>query len=198
MILSMSTGARSMLVTREQLAHVLRAVSRIAEDPNVLVIGSQSILGSYSEDELPPEATGSMEVDTAFFSDPDEAKSRLVDAMIGELSSFHNEFGYYPQGVSVTTGVFPKGWRDRLVTYETSGTEPGRGLCLDPHDCVLAKLVRYERKDQDFAAALVGEGLIDLDVLNDRAETLPASPATIERIRNWIEAMRPRQHYKES
>ena len=45
-------------------------MSRIAEDPNVLVIGSQSILGSYSENELPPEATGSMEVDTAFFSDP--------------------------------------------------------------------------------------------------------------------------------
>ena len=56
-------------MTREQLAHVLRAVSRIADDPDVLVIGSQSILGSYSEDELPPEATGSMEVDTAFFAD---------------------------------------------------------------------------------------------------------------------------------
>jgi hypothetical protein len=38
---------------------------------------------------LPPEATGSMEVDTAFFVDPDEAKSDLVDAMIGELSHFH-------------------------------------------------------------------------------------------------------------
>jgi hypothetical protein len=47
---------------------------------------------------LPPEATGSMEVDTAFFSDPDDAKSDLVDVMIGELSDFHNEYGYYPQG----------------------------------------------------------------------------------------------------
>jgi hypothetical protein len=35
-----------------------------------------------------------MEVDTAFFIDPDQAKSDLVDAMIGELSQFHNEFGY--------------------------------------------------------------------------------------------------------
>jgi hypothetical protein len=118
-----------MLMTREQLAHVLRAVSQIAEDPNVLVIGSQSILGSYSEHELPSEATGSMEVDTAFFSDPDEAKSDLVDVMIGELSNFHNEFGYYPQGVSVNTGVFPAGWKDRLITYETPSTAPGRGLC---------------------------------------------------------------------
>lgn len=52
-------------MTREQLAHVLRAVARITDDSDVLVIGSQSILGSYPEDELPPEATGSMEVDTA-------------------------------------------------------------------------------------------------------------------------------------
>jgi hypothetical protein len=52
-------------MTREQLAHVLRSVSQLTGDPDVVVIGSQSILGSYSEDELPPEATGSIEVDTA-------------------------------------------------------------------------------------------------------------------------------------
>jgi hypothetical protein len=187
-----------MLMTREQLAHVLHAASRIAQDPDVLVIGSQSILGSYSEDELPPEATGSMEVDTAFFVDPDEAKSDLVDAMIGGLSQFHNEFGYYPQGVSVNTGVFPAGWIDRLVTYETESTAPGRGLCLEPHDCVLAKLVRFEEKDQDFAAALVTEGLIDLDILADRVETVPAHPAVIERIRQWIGTMKAKQQVRES
>jgi hypothetical protein len=36
-------------MNREQFDHVLRAVSTIAEDPNVLVIGSQSILGTYAE-----------------------------------------------------------------------------------------------------------------------------------------------------
>ena len=185
-------------MTREQLAHVLRAVSQIAGDPDVLVIGSQSILGSYPEDALPPEATGSMEVDTAFLSDPGETKSDLVDAMIGELSNFHNEFGYYPQGVSVNTGVFPAGWRDRLVAYETASTAPGRGLCLEPHDCVLGKLVRFEEKDRDFAAALVKEGLIGLAILDDRLETLPAPPAVIERIRSWINAMKARQAPKES
>ncbi len=184
-------------MTREQLEHVLRAVSRITEDPNVLVIGSQSILGSYSEHELPPEATGSMEVDTAFFSDPDETKSGLVDAMIGELSHFHNEFGYYPQGVSVSTGVFPAGWMDRLVTYETPGSSPGRGLCLEPHDCVLAKLVRFEKKDQDFAAALVRENLVNLDILADRVGTLPAHPAIVENIRKWIGTMKARQRVRE-
>jgi hypothetical protein len=82
-------------VTREQLSHVLRTVARISGDRDILVIGSQSILGSYPEDRLPPEATGSMEVDTAFFSDPDGAKADVVDVNLGELSEFHDEFGYY-------------------------------------------------------------------------------------------------------
>lgn len=37
---------------REQLEHVLRAASQIADDPTVLVIGSQAILGAIPE-ELP-------------------------------------------------------------------------------------------------------------------------------------------------
>lgn len=52
---------------REQLEHVLRAASQIAHDPNVVVIGSRSILGAISEDRLPREATASMEVEVAFF-----------------------------------------------------------------------------------------------------------------------------------
>jgi hypothetical protein len=39
-------------MTREQLEHVLRAASRIAEVPDVLVIGSQSLLGSLTENEV--------------------------------------------------------------------------------------------------------------------------------------------------
>ena len=75
------------------------------------------MLGSYPESQLPPEATGSMEVDTAFFSDPEETKSDIVDVNIGELSDFHNEFGYYPQGVSIETAVLPAGWQNRLAIY---------------------------------------------------------------------------------
>jgi hypothetical protein len=145
-------------VTRDQLAHVLRTVARISGDRDILVIGSQSILGSYPEDELPPEATGSMEVDTAFLTDPGGAKADVVDVNVGEFSEFHDEFGYYPQGVIVTTGVFPAGWRERLVTFQTPGTEPGRGLCLEPHDCILANLVRFDEKDVRFAYALVRAG----------------------------------------
>ena len=48
---------------RQQLAHVLRAACDVTGDPDIIVLGSQSILGTYDEDDLPPAATMSMEVD---------------------------------------------------------------------------------------------------------------------------------------
>jgi hypothetical protein len=105
-------------VTREQLAHILRAASAIAGERDVLVIGSQSVLGTFGEQQLPFEATSSMEADVAFFDDPGDIKADRVDGAIGELSGFHETFGFYAQGVSVTTAVLPDGWRDRVVSFE--------------------------------------------------------------------------------
>lgn len=44
-------------MTREELTHLLRAASTIAGDGEILVVGSQAILASFDEDELPDEAT---------------------------------------------------------------------------------------------------------------------------------------------
>ena len=88
---------------RAELAHILRAASDITGEPNILVIGSQAILGSFREDDLPASATVSIEADIAFLDDPDEAKSDLVDGGIGEDSRFHETYGVYGQGVGVET-----------------------------------------------------------------------------------------------
>jgi hypothetical protein len=177
-------------MTREQLEHILRAAAQIAAERDVLVIGSQSLLGTFAEDSLPHEATASIEADVAFFDDPDDAKADLVDGAIGELSEFHEAFGIYAQGVSVTTAVLPTGWQERVVPFATLATAPGRGLCLDPHDCVISKLVANREKDLAFANALVREGLIDLDILADRLNTIAAHPMVIQLIRDWIAARR--------
>ena len=50
-------------MNREQLAHILRSAATIVDDPNILVIGSQSVLATFDEDELPDAATASMELD---------------------------------------------------------------------------------------------------------------------------------------
>lgn len=172
---------------RDQLEHVLRAASQIAGTRDVLVIGSQAILGGVSEARLPAEATASVEVDVTFLDDPDDVASDLVDGAIGELSPFHETYGYYAQGVSLTTATLPQGWRDRLVVVESSSTVPGRGLCLDPHDCVVSKLVAGREKDLVFAEALIVHGVVEPAVLVERVSMLvDAHPVAVDRIRGWL------------
>lgn len=171
---------------REHLAHVLRAASQIADERDVVVFGSQAVLGAHDEDELPEEATLSMEADLTFWNDPDDERSDRVDGAIGEDSYFHQTHGYYAQGVSITTATLPDGWQDRLIRFENASTKPARGWCLEPHDLALAKLVAWREKDTQFVRALIEAGLLDCDLLLQRCETLPIAPLLKKRIARWI------------
>ena len=46
---------------RDQLEHAIRAACQIIGRPEVIVLGSQAILGTFHEDELPARATMSGE-----------------------------------------------------------------------------------------------------------------------------------------
>jgi hypothetical protein len=173
-------------MTREELAHVLRAASTIAKDNEIVVLGSQSILGSYDERALPDEATLSIEADIAFIEDPDEAKSDLIDGVIGEGSSFHEMYGYYGQGVSITTAVLPEGWEDRVIPFLRPDGDPSTARCIDAHDLVVAKLVAGREKDLSFASALLRERLVEEAVLHDRVDLIPRPKAIQERVHRFI------------
>jgi hypothetical protein len=173
-------------MTRDQLAHILRAASRITETRDVMVIGSQAILGSYDDAVLPDEAIGSIEVDLWFRDDVDDSKADLVDGAIGELSPFHETFGVYAQGVGEATAVLPEGWEERLVAFDNEATAPGRALCLEPHDLVASKLAAGRDKDRAFAGALLREGLVNADELARRIDLLPLSVPHRSRLRDWI------------
>jgi hypothetical protein len=72
------------------------------------------------------------------------------------------------------------------VLVESQSTQPGRGYTLDPHDCVVSKLVAGREKDHAFAHALIREGLIDPAVIADRIELMEVHPVVRKRIRQWI------------
>lgn len=157
---------------RKDLEHVLRAAADATGERDIIVLGSQAILGSFDTDQLPIEATRSIEVDIAFVSDPDGSRADVVDGAIGELSRFHETFGYYPHGVEIGTASLPRGWRNRLVVLDTPATSPGRGHCLEPHDIVASKLAAWRPKDREYASALLAAGLISTRVLLARVGTL--------------------------
>ncbi|HYN69410.1 MAG TPA: DUF6036 family nucleotidyltransferase [Candidatus Eisenbacteria bacterium] len=174
-------------MNREQLDHVVRAVTEVVPGEDVLIIGSQAVLAQVDESDLPTEATRSIEADIAFFDDPDDSKADKVDGAIGELSKFHQTFGYYGQGVSVGTATLPAQWRDRLVRLEpTSAWSPV--WCLEIHDCVVSKLVANRQKDREYAAALLAGGIVTGETLSGRVDELPDSVPTAKRelIRAWI------------
>lgn len=164
-------------MNRAQLAHVLRAACQVSGDPDILVIGSQSILASYDEADLPAPATASIEADVAFMDDAGDAKADLVDGALGELSPFHQRFGYYAQGVSVTTAVLPHGWHDRLVRWSNQSTGEANAAFLEKHDLVVSKLVAFREKDRAFAEALIEAGLVDVAVIEARIAELPREVA---------------------
>jgi len=88
--------------------------------------------------------------------------------------------------VSTSTAVLGPGWEDRLVVFENESTKPGRGLCLEPHDCVAAKLAAGREKDFEFAAALLREELVDAGTIIERIEALPVPPSQKQLLSSWV------------
>lgn len=175
---------------RADLAHLLRAAARIA-DPGILVIGSQAIHGAFSERDLPVLAMVSREADIAFWDDEDDALADQLDGAIGELSMFDTTYGYYAQGVSVSTAILPEGWRARVIRFDHADAGEAHAHCLDPHDLALSKLVASREKDRDFVHALLDAQLLDPAVLDQRAEWLPIPRLQISSIRRFLQPYLP-------
>lgn len=146
---------------RSELAIAIKAATEIVRQDQVLVIGSQSILGSFDENELPAIATFSIEIDIApLHDDGDETVATLLDGQAGEWSNFHETHGFYIQGVGSRTAILPQGWKTRLVSVVPPGAPQRVGLCLDPVDLCVAKLVANREKDLVFVDALIGASLV--------------------------------------
>src|SRR5258708_6114851 len=84
----------------------------------------------------------------------DPALADRVDGAIGEGSRFHEQYGYYAQGVAPDTATLPRGWQRRLVRIENSNTGGYAGLCLEVHDLALSKYVAGREKDREFTREL--------------------------------------------
>jgi hypothetical protein len=108
------------------------------------------------------------------------AKSVLIDGAIGELSVFHQEFGYYAHGVDDTTAALPAGWADRLIPIHNENTAGATGWCLEVHDLAISKLVAYRDKDIAFLRVLLRQRMAGVGLMRERLRMLAVSPDHIE------------------
>lgn len=171
---------------RQELEHLLAAAANVAKEDELVVIGSQAILGSFPE--APEPLLRSMEADIFPLEDPGKAEE--IDGALGDGSRFHQAFGYFAHGVGAETAKAPDGWRERLVRVPVpprpgSDREPV-GLCLEPHDLVLSKCAAGRDRDWDFAREALKAGLVDLDVLLDRVDQLPVEQPRRQHIREAL------------
>jgi Nucleotidyltransferase of unknown function (DUF6036) len=165
---------------RSELEHVIRAAGSIANDTEIVIIGSQSILGQFPD--APASLLVSAEADVFPLNHPEH--SDLIDGSIGEGSPFHALYGYYAQGVDERTATLPHGWRDRLVDIRNANTLGITGRCLEVHDLAISKYVAGREKDHAFTRELVKHGLVRRDTLTSRARETDLSPD----LRKWVKA----------
>ena len=167
---------------REQLEHIIGAAAIIADDDEIIVVGSQSILGQFPD--APAELCRSMEADVWPRNHPE--RWELIDGSIGELSPFHETFGYYGQGVGEETAVLPDGWQERLIRVESPATRGAVGLCLEIHDLLISKYVAEREKDLEFSRAAIAHGLVDQSILLERLSVTSIPTETSRRIEAFI------------
>ena len=170
---------------RSELEHIIRASGDIARDDEIVIIGSQSILGQFPD--APMRLLVSMEADVYPNHRPELANE--VDGAIGEGSSFHELHGYYAQGVGPETAVLPSGWKDRLVVVKNENTNGIAGLCLEVHDLAISKFVAGRSKDFEFIQELIRHEMVRKEIMLTRLSGAELQDAERSRISSKIETM---------
>ncbi|NKR53093.1 hypothetical protein GS481_02845 [Rhodococcus hoagii] len=192
-------------MNREELGRAIKAACANLDESPVVVLGSQSILGSYDTADLPEAVFQSREVDILPLSgitNPPavEEKLLMLDARLGENSPFHEHHGFYVEGIHKDVVVLPKHWDNRLVHFtvaDGSSELYGRtGLCLDPVDLCVSKCIAGREKDHVFVEALIRDDIITPSEIVERIDKYGIEwPPTydsdkdvaVERARNWLE-----------
>jgi hypothetical protein len=174
-------------VRKPDFDHVIAAAASITGEDEIVVIGSQAILGTV---EVPPGTMlRSLEADVYPRASP--AKAEEIDGALGDGSQFQATFGYYAHGVGPETAKAPAGWEERLVRVEVP-RRPGEdghvvALCLEVHDLVLAKCAAGRDRDWEFASDALGAGLVDISDLLAAVAELPLDQAGRQRVRAMLE-----------
>lgn len=166
-----------------QLEHAIRAACEVSGDSELLIFGSQSILGGYPH--APEGLRASIEVDLQPKNRPEMTEH--IAGALGEDSLFHATHGFWVDGVLIEVATLPAGWEDRTIQVaHPVGTRGNLGHCLEAHDLAASKLAAFREKDREFVAILLQERLIDPQVLLDRVATLPVSEDVRQHRARWV------------
>jgi len=171
-------------VNLEEFHHSIRAacevLTRQGASGAIVIMGSQSVLGSFPPLTLDRRLLMSAEVDVMPVAKDEHEIERLSDFLHGSLgqdSYFQETNGFHVDGISIETAVLPKGWVHRLIP-EVDPASGATGWCLDPHDLAAAKLIAGRPKDLDFVQVLIDARLVDPAVVDDAIASISDDRST--------------------
>ena len=165
-------------MTIEELRHVIRACKDATHHTEFLIVGSQVILGYYSDKELNASLKKSREVDIVPIPNNQEI-SDIIDGVLGEFSPFDNTFNIYAHGNDLSTAIFPNGWKERINSVLIEGcTIHFPSL----EDFAIAKYISGREKDLDFVREMWKAEYLDKDVIETLVKEIPNDRVSMEKI----------------
>jgi hypothetical protein len=181
---------------RVDLEHIIRAAGEIAGVKEIIILGSQSILGQFpslgeegfNSDNNVKIGFSSIEFNPCKSAEADvmvpenEELADEIEGAIGEFSLFHETHGCYAQAVDSTTSKLPKRWKERLVAISNDNTNGIVGLCLEIHDLIVSKLFASREKDIEFFKSIIALNLIKKETLMERLKEASLEKSDFDRI----------------
>ena len=172
-------------MTRNDVAHILRAAQALTNEREFVVVGSQAAHLGVAD--LPRVMQQSGELDIYPLRRPELAD--LIEGSIGEGSPFHDTFGYYAQAVGSETAKLPRDWMERAVRVSNPLTDGATGIAPEIHDLCASKLVAGREKDFDYVQAGIEAELVDPAILAARLDEIDGLPAeVVSRAKGWAVA----------
>jgi hypothetical protein len=170
---------------RLELEHIIRAAASVAGDDELVVVGSQAILGQFPD--APAELLVSREADVYPRNHPERGDE--IDGNLGEGSYFDATYGYYAHAVGPETATAPSGWEERLVAVRGENTGGATGWCLEVHDLLLSKCVAGRERDWEFVEGALRHGLADPAELRRRIVDLPVAKPQLDTVRRMVDGV---------
>jgi hypothetical protein len=170
---------------RHELEHVIRAAAAVAGDDELVVVGSQAILGQFPE--APESLLASKEADIYPRNRPENSDE--IEGSLGDGSYFDSTFGYYAHAVGPETAIVPRDWEQRLVRVQNENTGGATGWCLEVHDLLLSKCVAGRERDWEYVEEALLHDLADPAELRRRASDLPVEDSQRDSVQRMLEGV---------
>lgn len=176
-------------MTLDQVFELAAAARALTQHPELVVIGSNSILGGVPATQVPAQMSMSIDLDAYLRRDP--GRTEDLTAALGENSAYHLDKGVFLDVVSPRLLTAPEGWEARMNKVERDGLTV---WFLEPVDAAISKLARGEARDLRWVRGGLSAGIFTIHQIRARLPRTPfldmeeaqASVGRLDAIEVWL------------